>query len=93
MSSQGDDHYVERVKRGIWLLPQEQHSAIIGKVVMAQEKRVLYKNRFWQKLDCGYDGGWPTTKNLLDSLIKQSFLESSTNDTGKHIIAGVSNRS
>jgi hypothetical protein len=37
---------VERVKRGIWLLPQEQYSAIIGKVVMAQEKRVLLKTDF-----------------------------------------------
>jgi hypothetical protein len=65
---------VERVKEAIWLLSEEQYLAIIGKVVMAQKKE-FFLNRFWRRSDCGYDGGWPTTKNLLDSLIKQSSLE------------------
>ena len=83
---------MERVKEAIWLLSEEQYLAVIGKVVMAQKKS-SFKNRFWRRSDCGYDGWWPTTKNLLDSLIKQSSLESSTNDTVKHIITGVSDRS
>jgi hydrogenase maturation factor len=37
---------VERVKEAIWLLPEEQYLAIIGKVVMAQEKIVLLKTDF-----------------------------------------------
>ena len=84
---------MERVKEAIWLLPEGLYLAVIGKVVVAQEKKNSFENRFWRRSDCGYDGGWPTTKNLLDSLIKQSSLESSTNDTGNHIITGVSDRS
>ena len=37
---------MERVKEAIWLLPEEQYLAIIGKVVVAQEKRVLLKTDF-----------------------------------------------
>jgi hydrogenase maturation factor len=44
--SQGNDHYVEFVKEVIWLLPEEQYLAIIGKVFMAHEKRVLLKTDY-----------------------------------------------
>ena len=38
---------MERVKEAIWLLPEGLYLAVIGKVVVAQEKRVLLKT------DCG----------------------------------------
>ena len=37
---------MEGVNEVIWLLPEEQYLEIIGKVVMAQEKRVLLKIDF-----------------------------------------------
>jgi hydrogenase expression/formation protein HypE len=45
-SGQGNDHYVERVKEAIWLLPEGPYSADIGKGIVAQEKKVLLKTGF-----------------------------------------------
>jgi hypothetical protein len=42
-SSQGKDHCVERPKEAIWLLPKGPYWAVIGKVVVAQEKEFFLK--------------------------------------------------